>query len=182
MEVAALSIRFVLASVFVLAALAKLPRRDAFARTVRGYEVLPPSFARPFAFALPPFELACGVLLGLGVAIAPVALLLALALLAFCAAIGINLARGREIDCGCMAGAAPSRIGWTHVVRNLVLASGAVIVALEPPRGLALEALIVSDSSGISHADAIGVLVASTLGLIIFALGAQTARLRRLMV
>lgn len=96
MELIALGFRFVLASVFILAGLAKLPRRREFEQAVRRYELVPARFARPIATWLPPLELACGLLLVAGLATAPVSLLLASLLCLFTGAVAVNLLRGRE--------------------------------------------------------------------------------------
>lgn len=64
MEAAALAVRFVLATVFVFAGLAKLGGRREFAQAVRGYALLPERAVRPVAVLLPPAELAAGALLG----------------------------------------------------------------------------------------------------------------------
>jgi hypothetical protein len=60
-------------------------------------------------------------------------------LLAFAAAMAINLARGRsDIDCGCFIGVQKQRISWPLVVRNLVLASlGLTLLAEGTGRPLA---------------------------------------------
>jgi hypothetical protein len=82
-------------------------------------------------------EAGAAALLAIGVATGPVALGLGVSLLAFAAAVAINLSRGRRIDCGC-SGPAPSEIAWRHVVCNLALTGLAAIVARWSPAALSL--------------------------------------------
>lgn len=114
MEPAAFVCRFVLAAVFIRAAVPKLSRLEEFERAVRRYELLPARAARILGRCLPFVELACGVLLLVGLGIGPVASITGAFLLVFTAAVAINLARGREIDCGCFSTVAPETIGWTY--------------------------------------------------------------------
>ena len=55
-------------------------------------------------------------------------------LLAYAAAMGINIARGRDhIDCGCLGfGAAQATLGWELVLRNVALATFAFAVFALP--------------------------------------------------
>lgn len=124
--------QFVLATVFLLAGFAKLFSLSSFARAVRKYRLLPPSVVTPVAFALPPLEVSCGVLLFFGVATTAVSLLLACALVAFTAVVGRALAQGRVIECGCFGPTAPKRITWTAVARNVVLLGMTTAVAAVP--------------------------------------------------
>jgi uncharacterized membrane protein YphA (DoxX/SURF4 family) len=100
---AALTFRFFLATVFLLAGLAKLRRRGEFARAIRRYEILPPALVLPAAWTIPPLELAAGTLLAIGLGAAVVAVILAVLLTLFSAAVATNLLRGRRFDCGCFA-------------------------------------------------------------------------------
>lgn len=124
--------RFVLAFVFLSAALPKLLSRFAFERAVGNYRLLPTSLVRPVATWLPRFELLGALALLLGIAVAPVAASVALLLAVFAVAIGVNLARGRSIDCGCFNSTVPRRIGWRLVLGDISLAAAAALVALEP--------------------------------------------------
>jgi uncharacterized membrane protein YphA (DoxX/SURF4 family) len=137
MVFAVLAAQLALAAVFVRSGLAKLASPDEFVRAVANYRLLPPLLNGPVARGLPVAEVAAGGLLLLGVGAGPVALLLAILLVAFSVAVAINLSRGRRIECGCR-GAAPSRITWAHVAGNLVLAAAALMVTAQPLRSPAL--------------------------------------------
>ena len=111
-----------LASLFAVAAIHKARDRDAFARTLRDYRLLPELLCCEALLA--------GLLLAQGNRLE--ASLAASGVLAvYTAAIGINLARGRrEIDCGCLGpGHRQPLSGWL-LARNGLLLFAALLVAL----------------------------------------------------
>jgi hypothetical protein len=124
------TIRLMAAAVLATAAVAKLMALEPFVGVVRNYRLLPATFVRPFAYLLPPVELA----LALGLLALPGAppppFLSALLLIGFAAAMAVNLRRGRaDIDCGCFAGLMRQKLSWPLVGRNLVLALALLVVA-----------------------------------------------------
>jgi len=179
---AAVGFRFALAIVFLLAGVAKLPRRREFTDAVLGYGLVPPNVGRLVGRWLPSFELAAAVLLGVGLATAIVAGLIGLLLAGFCVAIVANLLRGRSIDCGCFGVVAERRITWLTVARNLVLLFMAVTVAVVAPAALSLDELVrASDHAGVSDRAAFGLLMAAVLGVLGTSVAQEAIRLRRLM-
>ena len=114
------------------AAVVKLRDRDRLEGVVAGYRLLPGSLVRPASLALPGIELAIAAGLVAAATRGMAALASALLLLAYAAAVAINLRRGRRaIDCGC--GGRPRPIHPWLVGRNAVLAG--VSVALLAPVG-----------------------------------------------
>jgi hypothetical protein len=118
-----------LAALFAAAALHKLRHRTRFDAQLAEYRLLPAALLVPAARVLAGLELAAGSLLltpplrGYGGALA------AALLITYGAAIAINLARGRSyIDCGC--GDTPQLLSPWLLLRNGVLAAGAVAVAM----------------------------------------------------
>jgi hypothetical protein len=117
-----------LAAVFAAAAVAKLRDLSIFAAVVQNFRMLPEFLARPFAYVLPPVELAVAVGLlveaSRGWAAAGAFALLA----AFTVAIAVNLARGRrEIDCGCFGTSHKQTLSGWLIGRNAALALLAAI-------------------------------------------------------
>jgi peroxiredoxin len=119
--------RIVLAAVFVVAGAAKLSNLKASRKAVTDFG-LPNWLANPIGSVLPFAEVTVAVLLlpaqsawwaGLGA--------LGL-LLAFIAAIAVNLAQGRKPDCQCFGQIQSKPIGWPTLARNGVLAAIAVLV------------------------------------------------------
>ena len=98
---AARLIRYALGGIFVWAGLAKIPDPAGFAETVAAYQLLPQGWALPVAYLLPWLELVCGLALITGLAARGAVVWISLQLVLFLVALGINLARGLEIDCGC---------------------------------------------------------------------------------
>lgn len=124
-------VRTAIAALLIGAAIPKLRERAEFAGTVANYRIVPTSLAGPLALALPVAELGLGLAaLAFRPALAGAALLLA----AYAGAVALNLARGRDhIDCGChLFGQSGGAIDRAMVVRNLLLATAALIAALAP--------------------------------------------------
>jgi uncharacterized membrane protein YphA (DoxX/SURF4 family) len=134
-----LFLRLVLGGVLLLAGVSKLADRAAFRQAVADYEVLPGPVARPFATSVPWVETALGVLLlvGLGTGIsAGIAVPL---FLSFAFAIAVNMRRGREFDCHCFGAVQADPIGATALLRALIFAGIALVVALGASRFGSLE-------------------------------------------
>jgi len=178
-ELIPLAVRFLLAALFLLAGLSKLARLGEFESTLRRYELLPRALVGATARLLPAVEVACALLLGVGLATRVVALALAGLLIIFATAVAINLLRGREIDCGCFSAAAPNRITWRTVVRNVVLSALALVVVARPPAALALDGLWLARETSVPAGSALAVLVTSTVGLASFGVLLELWRFNR---
>jgi uncharacterized membrane protein YphA (DoxX/SURF4 family) len=98
---AALVARVVLGCVFIYASLDKINNPDLFAEAVYNYQLSPEVAVNLVALWLPWLELLSGTLLILGLWIRGSILILSGLMLLFLAALGINLARGLDIHCGC---------------------------------------------------------------------------------
>lgn len=137
MEAVLLGARCAVALVFAAAVFGKLRSREAFRSFVAGVRamgVLPERAVRPVAFAvagceaavpvavLVPFTASLGFFLAAGL------------LMAFTAAVLVVLRRGVEASCPCF-GAATSRFGRRHVVRNLLLLAMTVTGAVPATAG-----------------------------------------------
>ena len=94
-------VQFVLAAVFVVAAIGKILDPPGFAHEIHNYALLPGVAINALALVLPWLELVCGLALFIGVARRSSARILGILLVVFIIALGINLARKRPVDCGC---------------------------------------------------------------------------------
>ena len=167
LESAAVTFRFMLAFVFLAAALPKLVGRREFEQAVRNYRVVPSSLVPVVAAWLPRLELACAVALFGGIFLRPVAVALSVLLVCFAGAVAVNLARGRRFDCGCQVSVAPRQIDWGVVVVDLALAGLAATVAVAAPRVFAVDAFRAGESQSITTGDAVALLfVAGALFLV----------------
>ncbi|WP_016933902.1 MauE/DoxX family redox-associated membrane protein [Rhodococcus sp. R1101] len=96
--------RFGLAAVWLVSGWVKFSDPTQTVVAVRAYHILPTDWVRPFAAVFPVLELVLGLVLLVGLATRPAALLSALGLVALVAAIASAWARGLSIDCGCFGG------------------------------------------------------------------------------
>ena len=127
MDIVLLLARLLLAVVFVVAGLAKLVDRAGSQQALIDFGV-PARLVTPLAVLLPLAELAVAVAL-IPTASAWWGALGALALLVlFVAAIGYNLARGRTPDCHCFGQLHSAPVGWSTLIRNVILAAVAGFV------------------------------------------------------
>ncbi len=94
-------VQFVLAAVFVVAAVGKIADPPGFAHEIHNYALLPGFAINTLALGLPWLELVCGLALFFGLARRSSARILGILLVVFVIALGINLARKRPVDCGC---------------------------------------------------------------------------------
>jgi uncharacterized membrane protein YphA (DoxX/SURF4 family) len=96
---------------------------------VHAYDVLPNGVASAVASAVPFVELALGLLLLLGLGTRLVAVLSAVVLLAFIAAIAQAWARGLAIDCGCFGGGGSVAPGQTEYPQEILRDIGFLVLA-----------------------------------------------------
>jgi uncharacterized membrane protein YphA (DoxX/SURF4 family) len=136
-----------LGTVFVYASLSKIEDPRAFAKIVYHYQVVGPGPATGFvpanlvAVALPWLELVLGVLLVTGLWRREAALITAVLLVVFVAAVGSTMARGIDIrNCGCFALDESGRAaGWKLIAGDLALLAAALVLAFVPTRAAEVE-------------------------------------------
>jgi len=93
--------RIALAAVMLFAAVPKLVDPPGFAQTVFAYGLLPMALVAPLALTLPWLEVLTALGLVLGVARRSAAAWILVLMLVFIGALGLNLAKGNPVDCGC---------------------------------------------------------------------------------
>ena len=142
-----LTISLVGAAVFIYAGIDKIRDPLQFADSIAAFAILPAVFINLLALALPPFEIACGLLL-LPPATRPVgALAVAVISLVFFTALAFALLRGLTLDCGCFGTGAPSRPRmWLELALDAVLFSGALFVYLRSIKRLPARAVNTTQS------------------------------------
>jgi uncharacterized membrane protein YphA (DoxX/SURF4 family) len=101
----ALLARLYLGGVFLLACWHKILDPSSFALDVATYQILPLELVNLFAIILPWVEAAAAVMLVAGFRARAAALLVAAMMVMFMVALGLALARGLEMSCGCFASA-----------------------------------------------------------------------------
>ena len=124
-----LAVSIAVAAVFIYAGIDKIRDPLQFADSIAAFAILPAVFINLLALGLPPFEIACGLLL-----LAPPtrrvgALALAVISVMFFTALLSALLRGLTLDCGCFGIGTPSRPRmWVELGLDIVLFSGALFV------------------------------------------------------
>jgi len=129
--------------VFVIAAIPKIVDPPGFAHMIYNYRLVPGGLVNAAALVMPWVELFAGLALILGAWRREAATLVGIMLLVFIVAIGVNLARGHAVDCGCfnVKSAGRSReellsdMRWV-LIRDvgLLLLVAQVLAATRPPR------------------------------------------------
>ena len=102
-------VQFVLAAVFVVAAISKIADPPGFAHQLHNYQLVSPRFLNAFALVMPWLELLTGLALFVGLWRRTAAAIIAVLLVVFVGALGINLARRHPIDCSCFSTASTQR-------------------------------------------------------------------------
>ncbi len=98
-----LAARWILGLTFIYASFHKILAPADFAKIVYGYGLFPHVFINLIAIIIPFLELVAGLALIIGFYPRSAAIIINGLLLAFMAALTINLIRGHEFDCGCFS-------------------------------------------------------------------------------
>jgi uncharacterized membrane protein YphA (DoxX/SURF4 family) len=127
-----LAARWILGLTFIYASFHKILSPEDFARIVYGYDLFPHVLINLIAIIIPFLELVAGLALVLGLYPRSAAIIINALLLAFIAALAINLIRGHEFDCGCFS---TSQSGYTSsskvtIVRDVIYFVLGVLVIL----------------------------------------------------
>lgn len=180
-----------LGSVLLVAGAAKLLSVQQFMRAVEHYRVLPRRLARGYGAVLPWIEGTVGILLVLGWQSRPAAAVAVVLLCSFVVAVGVNLARGRDVACYCFRAAHQERISTATLVRQIVLLALAAWIIGVGPGAFALENWFADAGRAVSRSDQmlmllIGTLVTAVVGILLAQalvlrdqLGSLSARHRR---
>ncbi len=114
-----LLVRVFLGGLFVIAGLDKITDPAGFAQSILNYRLLSPTLALAAATVIPWMELLCGLGLLLGLYPRGSSLLAAGMLLIFTILVGVAMARGLDIACGCFSqDPEVGRIGWMKILDN----------------------------------------------------------------
>jgi hypothetical protein len=125
-----LTLRLVLAVLWLTAAAGKIRNLRQFAEDVREYRLLSPGVAEAWGRVLPFLELALGLSLLLGIGPRVAAAASALLLSVFTAALALAILRKLRIRCHCFGELGRAPVSWPAVGRNVLLAVAAVYVTL----------------------------------------------------
>ena len=122
-------LRAILAFVFIYAAILKIAEPGDFSQAIANYKILPDISINILGIILPWIEISAGILLLFGVSVKENSVIISGMLLVFIIAIGISLARGLNIDCGCFGTANGDQIGLIKLLQNIgLLAIGIILI------------------------------------------------------
>jgi putative oxidoreductase len=126
-----LAVSLAMAGIFIYAGIDKIRDPLQFADSIAAFGILPAVFISLMALALPPFEIACGLLM-LGPRTRRIgALAIAILSAMFFTALASALLRGLTLDCGCFGTGAPSRSRmWIELVLDITLFASALLAYL----------------------------------------------------
>lgn len=113
-----LAVRWFLGLVFLYTSCHKIVYPAHFAKIIYGYYLFPDASINIIAIFLPFLELFSGLALILGVYPRSAVLIINGMLLGFIVALGINLVRGQQFDCGCFA---VGETGYTYTTGHLLV-------------------------------------------------------------
>ena len=116
-----LTIRMFLGFIFIFAAITKITDPESFSQAIYNYKLLPDFLINILAIALPWIELVAGILLFFGILVKENSAIFSGLLVVFIIAIGISLARGLNIDCGCFGTIDGSKVGLVKILENIGL-------------------------------------------------------------
>lgn len=138
--------RLVLAAVLLVSGAIKAWNARETIVAVRAYQLLPDSMVGTVAAVLPYLEIALGLLLLVGLATRLAAVLAAVVMVIFIAAVISAAARGLSIDCGCFGGGGEVAAGQTaytaEILRDLGLLALAGYLAIRPDTPLSVDRLV----------------------------------------
>jgi len=113
-------VRLALAAVFIIAGGLKVADPQASVQGVHAYQIVPSALEAAVGWGLPFAEIALGLLLVSGLFTRGLAIVAAVVLVSFMAAVVSAWARGLSIDCGCFGGGGRVAPGQAHYVEELV--------------------------------------------------------------
>lgn len=138
--------------VFLATAVPKLRRPRSFVLTVLDYRVLPPALGQLYGRLLPPVELWLALVLLTGSAPRLAGMLSSILLVSFIVGVSVNLARGRDLDCGCLGAGKKRPIGWPVILQDLCLLGASALLVARSTGWLAVSTWSLFHLSGLSHA------------------------------
>ncbi|MCX7699091.1 MAG: DoxX family membrane protein [Candidatus Goldbacteria bacterium] len=115
--------------IFVVASIGKIIDPQQFAKDVYSYVLLPNAIVPLFAAIIPWIEFFAGIMLMFDIMPKSNSLIICGLLIAFIAAIAIDVYRGIEISCGCFDFLFPEeKIGMNTIIRDIILLLAGLII------------------------------------------------------
>jgi uncharacterized membrane protein YphA (DoxX/SURF4 family) len=139
MAAVTLIVRLLVGALFVFAGASKVGHFNDLAAAIAGFRILPEPFVGPLAVLLPFFEIGLGLYLIAGLFTRAAAVVGAVQLTIYGAAIASAVIRHIPANCGCFGPQDTAKADWPHVVVDLALAAVCILVAWRAPGLFALD-------------------------------------------
>lgn len=138
-QIVTLAVRVLIGALFIAAGAVKLGHFDDLAAAIAGFRILPEGIVGPLAVILPFFEMGLGVYLAAGLFTRAAAIISAVQLTIYAAAIASAVLRHIPANCGCFGPQDRATADWPHVAVDLALAAICLLVAWRAPGLLSLD-------------------------------------------
>lgn len=127
--------RLVFGGIFIYASLDKIAHPDQFARILYNYHMVPGSLMNLLALILPMSEFLAGICLIAGVLYDGARNYLLFLLVVFMVAVGVNVVRGVDLECGCFTVSSRAKSAAIQIlVRDVIYAVPGVILLFSSSR------------------------------------------------
>lgn len=118
--------RVAFGALFVFAGAQKMVDANAFAQAIFNYQILPARLVQGAALVLPAVEVVCGLALCANALARGAAVVLNALMAVFLAALGLAMARGLNVDCGCFGATGQTVTSETLIRDGVILAVGLI--------------------------------------------------------
>lgn len=139
MPAVTLIVRVLVGALFLAAGASKVGHFDDLAGAIAGFRILPQPVIAPLAVVLPFFEIGLGLYLLAGLYTRAAALIGAVQLVVYAAAIASAVVRNIPANCGCFGPQDTAKADWPHVLADLALAAVCALLAWRAPGLLAID-------------------------------------------
>jgi uncharacterized membrane protein YphA (DoxX/SURF4 family) len=138
-EAATFAVRVLVGALFIVAGATKVGHFNELAAAIAGFRLLPEAVIAPLAVLLPFFEIGLGLYLISGLFTRGAAVVAAVQLGIYSAAIASAVVRHIPASCGCFGPQDQAKADWPHVAVDLALAAVCLFVAWRAPGLFALD-------------------------------------------
>ncbi|MBM2815175.1 MAG: DoxX family protein [Ignavibacteria bacterium] len=136
-----LAARLTVGIVFIYASVSKIADPHQFAKEISNYNIMLDSSLNLMALALPWIELIAGLFLIAGVRLRANSAIIGILLIVFIIAVGLAVAQGLDINCGCFSKMASERVGLKKIFENSGMLLLCIYIFRYPVPNLTLERL-----------------------------------------
>jgi len=137
--------RIVVGIIFLLASVTKIANPESFAQEIAHYNIMPYYTLNLFALILPWIELIASIFLITGIRLRANSAIIGVLLLIFIIAVGIALAKGLNIDCGCHTQITSHMVGIQKIVENTIFLILIIYIFFFPVNKFTIEKLAIQE-------------------------------------